>query len=278
MTVKNSAVVPLFPEDENITPFPCNVPNILGLDYDRLAEAILRKTKEEENKKRAAAQKSAAEKRKTKAANGTVDPIKDKKDIIRIAKYFYEKGQYRNELLFLIGCSIGLRGCDLVDLKVGDINPQTYQIRVKEQKTGKYRVVTLNALAAEAYNALIESIPNRTKETYLFQSERKGNCRIDRHSFGRILRQAQHDLNLPYRLGTHSMRKTFAYHIFMDNQQSPEILAYLQALLNHRDSKTTLRYIGLEAERSESLYRALDFGFGLSEVKDLDDNPVKKYE
>lgn len=64
MTVKNSAVVPLFPEDENITPFPCNVPNFLGLDYDRLAEAILRKTKEEENKKRAAAQKSAAEKRK----------------------------------------------------------------------------------------------------------------------------------------------------------------------------------------------------------------------
>lgn len=266
-----NTVVNLFPEDENITPFPNKVPQFVGLDYDRLAEAILRKTEEDKVKQKAAAQQSAAAKRKKKAANGTVDAIKDKKDIIRIAKYFYQKGQYRNELLFLIGCSIGLRGSDLLELKVGDIDPQTCKIRVKEQKTGKYRIITLNALAMEAYNALVESIPNCSKDSYLFQSQRQGNCRIERHSFARILRQAQHDLDLPYHLGTHSMRKTFAYHIFMDNQRSPEILAYLQALLNHRSSQTTLRYIGLEAEKSESLYRTLDFGFSLGDVEDFHD-------
>ena len=62
------------------------------------------------------------------------------------------------------------------------------------------------------------------------------------------------------------MRKTFAYHVFMDNQQTPEVLAYLQKLLNHRDSATTLRYIGLSAEKEKELYRQLDFGFKLDDI------------
>ena len=37
-----------------------------------------------------------------------MDPIRDKKDIIRIAQYFADRGQPRNELMFLIGCSEGL--------------------------------------------------------------------------------------------------------------------------------------------------------------------------
>lgn len=257
-------VVRLYPEDENVIPHPSSdLPKFVPIDYDRLASAIVKVQEREKQAKRAAA---GAHKRKAKGVNGTVDPIKNKKDIARIAQYFYEKGQYRNELMFLIGCSVGLRGCDLVNLKVGDFQPPAYSARVKEQKTGKYRTIVLNRLAIQAYTALRASIPDCTNETFLFQSQRKGNCCIDRHSFARILRQAQKDLNLPYRLGTHSMRKTFAYHMFMDHQKSPEILAYLQQILNHRDSSTTLRYIGLDAEREASLYRDLDFGFDLEDL------------
>lgn len=93
----------------------------------------------------------------------------------------------------------------------------------------------------------------------IFPSQRTGNCSIDRHSFARILRQAQRDLGLPYRLGTHSMRKTFAYHVLMDNQQTPEVLAYLKKLFNHRDSATTLRYIGLEQKREQQFYKLAPF-------------------
>lgn len=257
-------VVKLF--DDDVATLPgAEVARYVGLDYDRLASAILDET--QRRKEQAKAQRvSSHDERKKAAANGTVDPIRDKRDIVRIAQYFYDKGQFRNELLFLIGCSVGLRGEDLVDLKVGSFQKPKYQARVKEGKTGKYRTITLNTMAIKAYEALVTSMPGCDENTYLFQSQRKGNRSISRHSFARVLRQAQEDLRLPYHLGTHSMRKTFAYHIFMDNQKTPEVLAYLQKLLNHRDSATTLRYIGLKAEKEEQLYKQLDFGFDLDDV------------
>lgn len=264
---KDNTVVDLFPKSENVIPHPsAPIPRYVGIDYDQLACAILDQQQKREEEKKAALHAASSIKKRETRKNGTVDPIKDKKDIARIAEYFYQKSQYRNELLFLIGCSVGLRGSDLVDIKVGDFAAPNYQARIKEQKTGKYRTVTLNPMAIQAYQALVDSMPGCTKDSYLFQSQRKGNHNIQRHSFARILREAQHDLNLPYRLGTHSMRKTFAYHIFMDNQQTPEVLAYLQHILNHRDSATTLRYIGLDAEKMSRFYQELDFGFSLNDI------------
>ena len=263
---KDNTVIDLYPKSENVVPHPsAQIPRFVGVDYDQLACAILDQQEKRKAEKKAA-QSAASSKKKEVGKNGTVDPIKDKKDIARIAEYFYQKGQYRNELLFLIGCSVGLRGSDLMEVKVGDFAPPNYQARIREQKTEKYRTVTLNAMAIQAYHALVESMPGCTKDTYLFQSQRQGNCSIQRHSFARILREAQRDLDLPYRLGTHSMRKTFAYHIFMDNQQTPEVLAYLQHILNHRDSATTLRYIGLDSEKMSRFYQQLDFGFNLDDI------------
>lgn len=258
-------VVKLF--DDNVVPHPSSdVPQFVGMDYERLAAAILDQQDRRKREEKAARTASAGQKCKKPAANGTVDPIRDKKDIARIAQYFHDKGQFRNELMFIIGCSVGLRGEDLSELKVGSFKKPLYQARVLEQKTKKYRIITLNDMAIKAYHALVGSMPGCDDDTYLFQSQRSGNKSISRHSFARVLRQAQQDLQLPYHLGTHSMRKTFAYHVFMDNQKTPEVLAYLQKMLNHRDSATTLRYIGLSAEKEEQLYKQLDFGFTLDDV------------
>lgn len=267
--MQSNNVVKLY-EDGDVIPHPSSdMPRFVGIDYDKLAEAILAKQEDREKARRAARSAASAAKRTAKGANGTVDPIRDKKDIIRIAQYFADHKQYRNELMFLIGCSVGLRGSDLSTLRVGDFKPPHYQAHIKEQKTGKLRTITLNDMAIEAYHKLVDTIPGATDQTFLFQSQRTGNCNIQRHSFARILRQAQTDLNLPYHLGTHSMRKTFAYHVFMDNQKTPEVLAYLQRLLNHRDSATTLRYIGLEETKEQQLYKDLDFGFSLDDIKEV---------
>ena len=176
--------------------------------------------------------------------------------------------------MFLIGCSVGLRGVDLCKTKVGDITADG-RYHLKEQKTGKYRTVVLNDLAMKCYRELVASIPNHTEETQLFLSQKGENESISRHSFGRILRNAGKDLNLPSKLGTHSMSKTFGYHMFMDNQQSPEILAYLQAMFNHTNSGVTLRYIGLDEEKKNKLYENLDYGFTLDDIKDITENEEK---
>lgn len=281
-----SNVVRLFDENENVTPFPgAPVPGFVGIDYERLASALareqLRLAEEQAKAKKAAAKSAAGAKRnKRPSKNGPADPIKDKDDIRRIAQYFHDKAveahnaghpssemlNHRNELLFLIGCSVGLRASDLLELRVGDFKPPEYKARLKEGKTQKYRVVTLGPMAIEAYEKLVAMLDHPSDDTFLFQSQRSGNSDLNVRSFAVVLRKAKEDLGLTYRLCTHSMRKTFGYHLFMDNQQSPEILAYLQKIFGHSSSAVTLRYIGLEAEREQRMYQELDYGFTLSDI------------
>lgn len=267
--------------DENVTPFPnAEVAKFVGIDYDALAAALVREQNRIADEKRAAKKSSATKRRKTKADNGAADPVKEKVDIKRIAKYFHDRAvkahnagkdsseqlNYRNELLFLIGCSVGLRASDLLELRVGDFKPPLYKARIMEGKTGKYREITLGPMAIEAYNKIVGMLESPTDQTYLFQSQRSGNSGLNVRSFAYVLRCAKRDLELPYRLSTHSMRKTFGYHMFMDNQQSPEILAYLQKVFNHSSSAVTLRYIGLDAEREQKMYQDLNYGFSLEDI------------
>lgn len=279
-------------QDENVEPLQ-NMTRYAAIDYNllatklakytnidynflisALADEMERRQKAEQAQKKAAKAEASVKRRTTVGANGTVDPIRKKEDILKIAQYFYDKHQLRNALMFLIGCSVGLRGVDLCKTKVGDITADG-RYHLKEQKTGKYRTVVLNDLAMKCYRELVASIPNHTEETQLFLSQKGENESISRHSFGRILRNAGKDLSLPYKLGTHSMRKTFGYHLFMDNQQSPEILAYLQAMFNHTNSGVTLRYIGLDEEKKNKLYENLDYGFTLDDIKDITENEEK---
>lgn len=267
--------------DDNVTTFPnSEVTKFVGIDYDMLAAALVKEQNRIAEEKRHAKKASSAKRRATKSNNGAADPVKNKSDIKLIAKYFHDKAvvahnvghssseqlNYRNELLFLIGCSVGLRASDLLELRVGDFKPPTYKARIMEGKTGKYREITLGPMAIDAYNKIVGMLDNPTDKTYLFQSQRSGNNGLSVRSFAYVLRAAKRDLGLPYRLSTHSMRKTFGYHMFMDNQQSPEILAYLQKVFNHSSSAVTLRYIGLDAEREQKMYQDLDYGFSLDDI------------
>lgn len=279
-------------QDENVEPLQ-NMTRYAAIDYNllatklakytnidynflisALADEMERRQKAERAQKKAAKAEASVKRRTTVGANGTVDPIRKKEDILKIAQYFYDKGQLRNAAMFIIGCNIGLRGKDFCAIKIGDI-PESGVYRLKERKTGKYRTVVLNNFAMQCYRELVASIPNHTDETPLFISQKGENQSIERSSFARILRNAGKDLNLPYKLGTHSMRKTFGYHLFMDNQQSPEILAYLQEMFGHTNSRVTLRYIGLEEEKRNKLYENLNYGFTLDDIKDITENKEK---
>lgn len=54
-------------------------------------------------------------------------------------------------------------------------------------------------------------------------------------------------------LGTHSMRKTFGYHLYKNGVG----LELIQVLLNHSSPKITLRYIGIEQEDKDQAVSSL---------------------
>jgi integrase len=58
-------------------------------------------------------------------------------------------------------------------------------------------------------------------------------------------------------IGTHSLRKTFGYHVY---QKTGGNLGLVQKLLNHSSGADTLRYIGIDREEMDNTYLELNLG------------------
>lgn len=166
-----------------------------------------------------------------------VEPIRDKYKI-KLVKNILKKNK-RNYILFLLGINSGLRISDILKLKVRDVKNKQY-IEIKEQKTGKYR----KFLITNSYKTLLkEYVNDKTEEEWLFPSQR-GNSAITRIQAYRIINLACEKAGITSRIGTHTLRKTFAYHFYKQNKD----IALLQNILNHSTPSVTLRYIGINQD------------------------------
>jgi len=188
-------------------------------------------------------------------------------------KRFFEKK--RNRAIFCVGINSALRVSDIRQLNLKDVfNPDLSFINVtlKEQKTGKRKAFPLTETLkkelrsyAECYfytffRITINNINEDDKakvaeiiETYpLFPSERKGY--LSRVQIYRILNDSAEKVGIG-QIGTHTMRKTFAYWFYMRTKD----VALLQVLLNHSSERETLRYIGLTQDEIDKAYQ----NFGL---------------
>ena len=197
-----------------------------------------------------------------------VDPIKDTKDIERCKEFLrnriknaperYKKSYAKDLLLFCIGINCGTRVGDLLELKWEDIFKQgtkrfsDYYVP-KEQKTGKTRRIYINNAFKAAIKEYLAYVPNTKLEGYVFTNRQ--NEKLSDTSVDKMLKMLQNSLELPYRLSTHSLRKTFAYHVYINSGKD---IGLVQRLLNHSSSFVTLRYIGVEDEVQEKAYNELN--------------------
>lgn len=127
-----------------------------------------------------------------------------------------------------------------------------------EAKTDKTRKVNLNTRCVDALREYKISIVDKINiEDYIFKS-RKGSKAIDVKALHKIIKDTCKALNIKGNYGTHTLRKTGAYRIYADNvAENPMIISYLQEILNHSSQKTTLRYIGIEAEKITDIFMNL---------------------
>ena len=176
-----------------------------------------------------------------------VQPIKSKRDIDRMKRAL--KGNPRDLLLFIVGVNSSLRISDILSLKVGDVSSEYIQLR--ERKTGKRKKIRVNNAIQDAVNTLVPADAKLTD--WLFPS-RKGDKPISRVQAWRILNAAAKRAGIDIAFGTHSMRKTAAYHAYMNGTD----LATLMRVLNHSSQRETLRYIGIDQEEIDDVYLELN--------------------
>ncbi|WP_413381223.1 tyrosine-type recombinase/integrase [Alkalihalobacillus sp. 1P02AB] len=193
-----------------------------------------------------------------------VEPIKNKKDVKKLITYL-KATNVRNYTIVVVGINVLLRAGDLLNLKWADILDDDRDIKeyfyITEDKTDKIRKVELNDSSIEALKLHKDSIKNFNINNYIFESRKvnkDGEKKLDVKALHRIIKETCKELNIKGNFGTHTLRKTGAYRIYADNiAENPMIISYLQEILNHSSQKTTLRYIGIEAERITSIFKNL---------------------
>ena len=193
-----------------------------------------------------------------------VQPIRDTKKIDAMKAIMKGKSSYRDLLLFTLGINTGLRISDILALKWGDfingggklLNAGD-QLNVLEKKTKKVKTFVINKSVAEALKLYHESLDGVNPDDPVFSSRKTddGSLQpITRIAAWQMLNRYANMVGLDDGIGTHTLRKTFGYHLY----KKGVALEYIQKMLNHSSPAVTLRYIGITQEQLNDIYVELN--------------------
>lgn len=196
-----------------------------------------------------------------------VEPIRDKRMVVSIGD-FLKKWNKRYFLLYEVGIYTGLRISDILRLTYGDFIEEfgsgrrrwREHLHVREVKTGRMRSIPIRGTSlGNVLTGELKPITQWQLTEPLFLSQRKapdGTRRaIARWQAYYVLRLAAYECGMSGRVGTHTLRKTFGYHIY----QRTKNVAQLQVLFGHSNQSITLRYIGVSQDDHDAAYRILSF-------------------
>ena len=177
-----------------------------------------------------------------------VEPITDVKAINRIKKQLADNP--RNLCLFVMGINTNLRASDLQQIKAGDVRHKVEgdTLELKEQKTGKARLITLNESVVKAVQALLAS-DTFQDDDFLFRSQR-GDKAVSTPSINRLVKTWCKENGLKGNYGSHTLRKTWGYH----QRKAGTDIPTLMAMFNHSSQKQTLDYLCIQDEEIQDAY------------------------
>ena len=156
--------------------------------------------------------------------------ITDKKIIDAISDHLRE-GSVRNYLMFRIGLNLGVTVQELLSLTIEDVLDKDFFVNEEG-----YKVCISPSLQED-----IENCVGARREGLLFIS--RNGLPISRCHLYTILNRAASEVGMKDQISALSLRKTFAYWAYKENEQ---ILPTLSCYLKHQTLEQTLSYIGVD--------------------------------
>ena len=170
-----------------------------------------------------------------------VQPIRDP-EIIDEIKSFLRRDNERNRMMFVFGINTGLRVQDILKLRKRDVMGD--HIVMIEMKTGKKKWIQINPTLKRELRQYTEDLQD---DDYLFPSRQGKNKPIKRDMAYKIMQKAAKEFGLKD-IGTHTMRKTFGYHMY----QKTKDITLVQKMFNHSNPSITFRYIGMDQDMMDA--------------------------
>jgi len=184
------------------------------------------------------------------------EPIRNRQQVREIIDYYLKRGQIRNHVLIVMGIFTALRISDILRLCWDDVydfkhNRVRIKVTITEKKTGKTKIIALNAEIITALNRFInEARPG----AFLFENKQTGKA-ISRVQAYRLIRAAGEAVQIEPSVACHSLRKTYGYHSWKRGVK----IEVLMKVYNHSSPAVTLRYIGVTQDDVDEAHLGLAF-------------------
>ena len=176
----------------------------------------------------------------------TVDAV-SKAEVAMIHATLHNKYGALYADIWKVGVNLSLRIGDLLSLQYQHLNLAARTLTLTEAKTGKAKHIRLNASALAVITRRRLEHPG---DRWLFQvnCNRAKDKAIGRASVSRVFKETGDMLGLT--INTHSMRKSRGMAMYKDGVPVEKIAK----VLNHSNTTSTLRYLGITKEEVLQTY------------------------
>lgn len=176
----------------------------------------------------------------------------NQKQIWAIRFFLDREERIRDRALFDLAIDSKLRGCDLVELKIGDLvcGPAIRKrATITQRKTGRPVQFEIAADARASLFSWLELRGGDVKD-FVFPSRVDHARHLSTRQYARLVDEWVEAIGLlPEEYGTHSLRRTKASIIY----KATGNIRAIQILLGHSKIENTVRYLGVDIEDALTL-------------------------
>jgi integrase len=212
-----------------------------------------------------------------------VEPFREIKDYVRVLHAMKHEQLVREILLIQVMFNTNLRISDALllrwdDVLEGDKKLKTIrrEFTVSELKTAKKKWIPVtDQLNKSLLNVYYKYRPRGSD--FIFRSrspriQRRNQPWRQEHIY-KLIKRFTRELKIRGNFGTHSMRKTWGYHAYMNGTDIYEIMR----VMNHNDVRTTEIYCGIDADRIRKTHQKVSkLAEASDDILDIDTLPEMK--
>lgn len=178
--------------------------------------------------------------------------------MLNLIRKLYRDGDYRMSLFIGCGCFFGIRVSDLRKL-TWSMLLEDDKFTINEQKTGKRRVVKINADFQKHIQQCYEALKIQNNNEFCFLSRK--NVVMSTQRINVRLKEIKQRYNVKIdNFSCHSLRKAFGRKVFESSGENAQMaLVKLSELFNHSSVAITKIYLGLREKELLETYDLLDF-------------------
>ena len=178
--------------------------------------------------------------------------------MLNLIRKLYREGDYRMSLFIGCGCFFGIRVSDLRKL-TWSMLLQDDKFIINEQKTGKRRIVKINADFQKHIKQCYEALEIQDMDESCFLSRK--NMVMTTQRINVRLKEIKKRYNVKIdNFSCHSLRKAFGRRVFEQSGENAQMaLVKLSELFNHSSVAITKIYLGLRQDELLEAYDLLDF-------------------